>query len=86
MEVNIKHVQKLMFDRGWSQTEFASELGLSRAEVNRCFNGKRKGGAKFIGALICAFPQEPIDQLFILDKPLSKGNASSANAPLSVGR
>lgn len=75
MKVNAKYVQQLMFNRGWSQTEFANELGVCRAEVNRYFNGKRKGGAKFIGALIRIFPDEPLDKLFFLDHALPVGNA-----------
>ena len=39
---NRKYIQKLVFDQGWTQSEFAEKLGMSRAEVNRFFNGKRK--------------------------------------------
>ena len=70
----MKYIQRLMFERGWSQTELANELGLCRAEVNRYFNGKRKGGAKFIGALIRVFPDEPLNKLFFFETMLPGGN------------
>ena len=64
---NKDYIQKLVFQRGWSQTEFAEKLGMSRAEVNRFFNGKRKGGTKFAGNVIRVFPSEPLESLFFLD-------------------
>ena len=81
MRVNVKHIRKLMFDNGWTQQEFADVLGVCRAEVNRYINGKRKGGAKFIGALIRKFPDEPLDKLFFLDSVLPEGNTSRIEQP-----
>ncbi|WP_459929036.1 helix-turn-helix domain-containing protein [Desulfosporosinus burensis] len=51
-------------ERSWTQTEFAERLGMSRAEVNRFFNGKRKGGTKLAGNIIRVFPTEPLERLF----------------------
>lgn len=64
---NRQYIQKLVFERGWSQTEFAYELGMSRAEVNRFLNGRRLGGAKLSGNIIRVFKDQPIDKLFFLD-------------------
>ncbi|MDJ0304750.1 helix-turn-helix transcriptional regulator [Dehalobacter sp.] len=73
MVPNMKYIQDLVFKQGWSQTEFANELGMSRAEVNRLFNGRRKGGTKLAGNLIRVFPNEPIDKLFFLHQVLPVG-------------
>lgn len=70
---NKDYIQKLVFQRGWSQTEFAEQLGMSRAEVNRFFNGKRKGGAKLVGNIIRVFPEEPLERLFFLYDMLPEG-------------
>ena len=44
MKPDPKYIQQLVFDRGWSEAEFAMKLGMSRSTVNRFFNGKRGGG------------------------------------------
>jgi transcriptional regulator with XRE-family HTH domain len=66
MKPNIKYIQSLVFKKGWSQSEFAKQLGMSRAEVNRLFNGRRKGGTKLAGNLIRVFSDEPLEMLFFL--------------------
>ena len=68
MEPNVKYIQELMFRSGWSQAELARKLGMSRAEVNRFFNGHRKGGAKLIGGIVRVFSSEPLEKLFFLDE------------------
>ena len=67
MKPNPKYIQSLVFKRGWTETEFANQLGVSRSMVNRFFNGKRNGGAKLIGCLMRVFPDEPQDKLFFLE-------------------
>lgn len=74
MVPNIKYIQKLASERGWSQTKFAAALGMSRAEVSRLFNGRRRGGMKLVGSLIRVFPNEPLDKLFFLQQVVLKGN------------
>ena len=66
MKPNPKYIQSLVFKNGWSESQFAMKLGVSRSMVNRFFNGKRSGGAKFIGGLMKVFPDEPMEKLFFL--------------------
>lgn len=73
MILNKEYIQKLVYQRGWSQTEFAARLCMSRAEVNRFFNGKRKGGTKLAGNIIRVFSTEPIEDLFFLDRVVPEG-------------
>ena len=70
---NKEYIQELVFRQGWSQTEFAEKLGMSRAEVNRFFNGRRIGGTKLAGNIIRVFADEPIDRLFFLQSVLPSG-------------
>jgi transcriptional regulator with XRE-family HTH domain len=67
MKPNPQYIKSLVYKNGWSESEFALELGVSRSMVNRFFNGKRIGGTKFVGCLLRVFPNEPLDKLFFLD-------------------
>jgi transcriptional regulator with XRE-family HTH domain len=67
LKPNPKYIQSLVFRQGWTETEFAEKMHVSRSMVNRFFNGKRNGGAKFIGSLLKVFPNEPMERLFFLD-------------------
>ena len=73
MILNKEYIQKLVSQRGWSQTEFAKRLCMSRAEVNRFFSGKRKGGTKLAGNIIRVFSSEALEDLFFLDRTLPEG-------------
>jgi len=66
MEPRIDYIRELVRKREWNGSEFAREIGISRAEANRFLNGKRKGGKKLIGGLLQAFPDENLDTLFFL--------------------
>lgn len=81
MVPNREYIQKLMFKQGWTQTEFAGQLGMSRAEVNRFLNGKRKGGAKLNGNIIRVFPDEPIEKLFFFWNSVTRRHTYQMKLP-----
>lgn len=64
MRPNIEYLNKLKQERGWSNTQLAIKIGISRMEVSRLLRGVRVGGKKTIGGLINAFPDVPLDKLF----------------------
>ena len=66
MTPNREYIFSLVKEKGWSWSELARRMGLSRAEVCRWAKGSRLGGRKFIGGVIKAFPDEPLDKLFFL--------------------
>ena len=66
MKPNMELIKKLVHDKGWSGSQLALRMGVSRMEANRLLNGKRVGGKKCIGGLIKAFPNVPIETLFFL--------------------
>lgn len=65
MVPNREYLLELVRDRDWSGSELARRMGISRSEANRLLNGERVGGKKTIGGLIKAFPEEPLEKLFI---------------------
>ena len=66
MTPNRDYVTKLVNEKGWSDSELARQMGISRAEANRFMKGQRSGGKKLMSGLIKAFPNETIEALFIL--------------------
>lgn len=66
MTPNKEYIFALVSKNEWSWSELARRAGLSRAEVCRWAKGQRNGGRKFIGGMIKAFPEEPIEKLFFL--------------------
>ena len=66
MTPNRSYITKLVNERGWSDSELARQMGISRAEANRFMKGQRSGGKKLMSGLLRAFPNETIDTLFIL--------------------
>ena len=66
MEPRLDYIRQLVRERDWSGSEFARQMGVSRAEANRFLNGQRKGGNKLISGLLQAFPGESLESLFIL--------------------
>ena len=66
MRPNMDLVHELVHKKGWSASQLALHMGVSRMEASRLLNGKRVGGKKCIGGLIKAFPGVPLDQLFFL--------------------
>ena len=67
MRPNIEYIKQLQEKKGWSNAQLANKMGVSKAHVGRIFNRKREAGNKVISGLIRAFPNEPLDKLFILD-------------------
>lgn len=66
MTPNRTYIMKLVNKRGWSDSELARQMGISRAEANRFMKGQRCGGKKLMSGLLRAFPNETIETLFIL--------------------
>ena len=66
MKPNREYIYGLLRERGWSGSELARRMGVSRAEANRILAGTHDGGKKCIGGLIRAFPGEPVDKLFVM--------------------
>ena len=66
MTPNRTYITKLVNERGWSDSELARQMGISRAEANRFMKGQRSGGKKLMSGLLRAFPNESIETLFIL--------------------
>ncbi|MDD4592334.1 MAG: hypothetical protein PHG06_18185 [Parabacteroides sp.] len=77
MTPNRTYITKLVNERGWSDSELARQMGISRAEANRFMKGQRSGGKKLMGGLLRAFPNESIETLFILPTPSPINNNST---------
>ena len=64
MSPNREVIENLMNSKGWSASELARQMGVSRSEVHRFLHGQRDGGKKFIAGLMAAFPEEDFHRLF----------------------
>lgn len=82
MKPNVDKIKALMAVRGWSASELARQMGVSRSEITRLLNGKRNGGNKVISGLIMTFPNEPMESLFFL--PTVYPNVNTASNDVSV--
>ena len=78
MTPNRTYITKLVNERGWSDSELARRMGISRAEANRFMKGQRSGGKKLMSGLLRAFPNESIETLFILPNLSPIGNNYTA--------
>ena len=67
MRPNIHYIKQLQNEKGWSNAQLAIKMGVSKAHDGRIFSGKRDAGNKVISGIVKAFPNEPLDKLFILD-------------------
>ena len=76
MTPNRTYITKLVNERGWSDSELARQMGISRAEANRFMKGQRSGGKKLMSGLLRAFPNESIETLFIFPPPSPKNTNS----------
>lgn len=74
MKPNLEYILTLVRMNQWSGSELGRRMGVSRAEANRFLNGDRVGGKKVMGGLLKAFPNEPMDRLFILHDAEPKGS------------
>ena len=79
MTPNKTYIMKLVNERGWSDSELARQMGISRAEANRFRKGQRCGGKKLMSGLLMAFPNENIETLFILPTLSPIGNNVCTN-------
>ncbi|WP_227764995.1 hypothetical protein [Zhaonella formicivorans] len=75
MQPNREYILELVRKNDWSGGELGRRMGISRAEANRLLNGTRVGGKKIIAGLMKAFPDEPIERLFILPQVEPKGSS-----------
>lgn len=71
---NKNYILYLVRENDWSGSELGRRMGISRSEANRLLNGQRIGGKKVIAGLIKAFPNEPLEKLFILPNMEPKGS------------
>lgn len=67
MRPNIEYIKQLQIKKGWSNAQLAMRMDVSKAHVGRIFSGKREAGSKVISGITRAFPNEPLDKLFIID-------------------
>jgi transcriptional regulator with XRE-family HTH domain len=63
---NSEYIRELLSKNEWTQHQLAIKADLTPATISRLLSGKRGGSPKTIAALMKAFPEEPIDKLFIL--------------------
>jgi transcriptional regulator with XRE-family HTH domain len=68
MLLNVRYIEELLRQKGWTESKLAIKSGLSSATVSRIITGKRGTGERSIKGIIKAFPDEPIEKLFILGK------------------
>jgi transcriptional regulator with XRE-family HTH domain len=66
MELNVRYVEELIKKRGWSERQLAMKSGLSPTTISRVITGKRGAGTRTLTGIRKAFPEEPLDRLFIL--------------------
>lgn len=67
MKLNVDYLKEVMERRNWTIGQFAIRTGLSNTTICRILNNKRGAGAKSIGAIMKALPEEPLDKLFFLE-------------------
>ncbi|WP_237705324.1 helix-turn-helix domain-containing protein [Bacillus coahuilensis] len=67
MRLNVEYLQEILKQKQWSERQFALKAGLSPATVSRILSKKRGAGAKAIGAIRKALPEESLDKLFFLE-------------------
>lgn len=67
MRLNVEYLQEILKRKQWSERQFALKTGLSPATVSRILSKKRGAGAKVIGAIRKALPEESLEKLFFLD-------------------
>ena len=67
MKLNVEYLKELMEEKNWGIRQFAMKTGLSATTVSRILSGKRGAGAKTIGAIVKALPDEHFNRLFFLE-------------------
>jgi transcriptional regulator with XRE-family HTH domain len=87
MTPNRTYITKLVNECGWSDSELARQMGISRAEANRFMKGQRSGGKKLMSGLLRAFPNETVETLFILpaESPIVNNIVSAKTETIQTG-
>lgn len=67
MKLNVDYLKEVMEEKQWTMGQLSMKTGLSKTTICRILNGKRGAGAKSIGAIAKALPEEPFDKLFFLE-------------------
>lgn len=67
MKLNVDYLKEVMERRNWTIGQLAVRTQLSATTISRILSGKRGAGAKSIGAIAKALPEEPFDKLFFLE-------------------
>ncbi|MEG6615214.1 helix-turn-helix transcriptional regulator [Peptococcaceae bacterium 1198_IL3148] len=80
MVPNRDYLLQLVREKDWSGSELGRRMGISRTEANRLLNGSRVGGKKVIAGLMKAFPEEPLNRLFLLPTVEPKNNKGKATS------
>lgn len=62
---NNEYIFALIREKQLSNSQLSKIMELSKAEVSRWMSGERKGGKKLFAGIIKAFPNEPLQRLFI---------------------
>lgn len=78
MTANKEYIIELVNKNNWSQNKFAQKAGVSKTTISRWLHGKRGAGRRLMSGIIKAFPNEPLDKLFFLTKPLPNSNTRKA--------
>ena len=68
MFLNLEFLKELIEKKGWSERQLAMKAGLSPATISRIITGKRGAGTRALAGIRKAFPDEPLDKLFFLQK------------------
>jgi transcriptional regulator with XRE-family HTH domain len=66
MLLNVDYIEELIRKKGWSERKLAMKAGVSSATISRIITGKRGTGTRSLIGIMKAFPEEPIERLFIL--------------------
>ena len=68
MFLNLEFLKELIEKNGLSLRQLARKSGLSSATISRIITGKRGAGTRSLAGIRKAFPEEPLDKLFLLPK------------------
>lgn len=68
IEPNKEYIRLLINEKNWSHNKLAMKAGVSKTTISRWFNDKRGAGKGLISGILRAFPNEPIEKLFLMDR------------------
>lgn len=73
MKIDVKKLERILYENGWSQAEFCRRAKISRSYFCKILSGKREGGSAFLIGLTRVFPERNIRD-FILESDQGKKN------------